>query len=151
MKKLSPAVRRDNLLNFPTLRLLADASFPKPYGRVIAVHHLQFPPTREPLPNIGYRGAADPAVTILGLHKELCNLKHAFLILFSSTDKRKAGKLTVCPQGKRKSTTVRPIVFEIPILSRAGCTNTNFTVLTQFCVLCCYVCLYLLFLHYICL
>src|SRR5215468_3383008 len=73
-----------------------------------------------------------PAATILGLHKELCNLKHAFLILFSSTDKRKAGKLTVCPQGKRKSTTVRPIVFEIPILSRAGCTNTNFTVMTQF-------------------
>jgi hypothetical protein len=66
MKKFSPAVGRDNLLNFPTLRLLADASFPKLYSRVIAVHHLQFPPTREPLPNIGYRGAANPAATILG-------------------------------------------------------------------------------------
>src|SRR5262245_7606465 len=74
VKKLSPAVRRDNLLNFPTLRMLADASFPKLHSRVIAVHHLQFPPTREPLPNIGYRGAADTAATILGLHKELCNL-----------------------------------------------------------------------------
>jgi hypothetical protein len=60
MKKFSPAVGRDNLLNFPTLRLLADASFPKLYSRVIAVHHLQFPPTREPLPNIGYRGAVQP-------------------------------------------------------------------------------------------
>jgi len=132
MKELSPAVRRYNFLNFPTLRPLANASFPKLHSRLIAVHHLQFPPTRKPLPNIGYRGTADPAATILGLHEELCNLKHVLLVLFSSTDECKAGKFTVCPQGKRKSTTVRPIVFQIPILSRTGCADTNFTVLTQF-------------------
>src|SRR5439155_10014946 len=105
---------------------------PKPAQRSHSAHHLQFPSTRKPLPNIGCRSAADPAATILRLHEELCNLKHGCLVVFSSTDECKADKLAVCPQGERKSTTVRPIVFQIPILSRAGCADTNFTVLTQF-------------------
>jgi len=132
MKELSPAVRRYNFLNFPTLRPLANASFPKLHSRVIAVHYLQFPTDQETfakywLPRHGRPRSADTWASRRTLQPET-----RAPVLFSSTDECKAGKFTVCPQGKRKSTTVRPIVFQIPILSRTGCADTNFTVLTQF-------------------
>ena len=84
MKELPPTIRCNNLLNFPTGCLLANASFPKLPRRVIAAHHLEFPLSGKHLPNTGNRCPANSTTPILRLHKEFRHLKDRAQVVFCS-------------------------------------------------------------------